>query len=169
MASGEKQDLGFTLVDPTAFHGKGFSVEGFLVELTKDVIPQQAKGPLAAGRDAFSANEQVQRVQKLLGVLERCARGRAIARYTRERAVRTAHCALEVRDRVHASRRCAHTKRNRKRPNSLSLPLALHPHPHPSPMQPTGPRPRSARSTRTTPARSPTCAPPSPPTRRSTA
>jgi hypothetical protein len=66
-------DLDFTLIDPATFHNTKFSVDSFLVSLTKDVIgPSKSAGPFAAGKDALSANEQVQRVQRLLGVLERC-------------------------------------------------------------------------------------------------
>lgn len=66
-------DFDFTLIDPTTFHNKKFSVDSFLVSLTKDVIsPNSRSGSIVvAGKDALSATEQVQRVQRLLGVLER--------------------------------------------------------------------------------------------------
>ncbi len=67
------QELDFTLIDPQAFHDTNFSVDAFLVSLTKDVIGPvgKAAGSFTTGKDALSANEQVQRVQRLLGVLER--------------------------------------------------------------------------------------------------
>ena len=66
-------EAGFTLIDPHTFHDKRFSVDSFLVSLTKDVIgpAARARGSFTAGKDALSAAEQVQRVQRLLGVLER--------------------------------------------------------------------------------------------------
>mgnify|MGYP001808035924 CR=1 FL=1 len=69
------EDIDFTLIDPTTFHNKKFSVDSFLVSLTKDVISpgNNRTASFGAGKDALSANEQVQRVQRLLGVLERCA------------------------------------------------------------------------------------------------
>jgi hypothetical protein len=70
-------DLGFTLIDPSAFSSSNFSVDAFLVSLTKDVIGPTGIGrgsaSFAAGKDALTATEQVQRVQRLLGVLARCA------------------------------------------------------------------------------------------------
>jgi len=69
------EQLEFTLIDPQAFHNKRFSVDAFLVSLTKDVIGPvgKAAGPFSAAKDALSANEHVQRVQRLLDVLERYA------------------------------------------------------------------------------------------------
>lgn len=68
------QEPKFTLIDPETFHNKKFSVDSFLVSLTKDVIGPSSKGNSAYSgtKDALSANEQVKRVQRLLGVLERC-------------------------------------------------------------------------------------------------
>ncbi|KAI8464865.1 MAG: exocyst complex component Sec10-domain-containing protein [Monoraphidium minutum] len=64
-------DLDFALIDPSIFQNKRFSVDAFLVSLTKDVIGPGRSASQPAGKDALSANEQVLRVQRLLGVLER--------------------------------------------------------------------------------------------------
>ena len=67
------QEGEFTLIDPSVFRSKSFSVDAFLVSLTKDVIgPVGKTSSFVAAKDAPSANEQVQRVQRLLNVLERC-------------------------------------------------------------------------------------------------
>lgn len=147
------------LVDPTQFHSKRFSVDAFLVSLTKDVIGpvDKAAGSLAAGRDALSAGEQVQRVQRLLGVLERCGPGGG-----GQRAVRRARH-LVLRNAPLAAVRSA---------ASLVLcrpaqPPAKH-HARRSTHPPPGPRARSVRCTSTTPTRCRSCRSRSTSTRRST-
>ncbi|GBF98327.1 hypothetical protein Rsub_10990, partial [Raphidocelis subcapitata] len=66
-------DLGFTLIDPSAFSSSSFSVDAFLVSITKDVNAPTGRGSASftAGKDALTATDQVQRVQRLLGVLAR--------------------------------------------------------------------------------------------------
>lgn len=63
-------DQGLSLKDPQIFRSS-FSVEGLLVSLAKDVITTKAP-PVGGASAGAGAGPSLERVQKLLQMLDRC-------------------------------------------------------------------------------------------------